>query len=86
MQGISIALHERLTWDRRTGIPLNAGYHGAKIITHVDAPLIEVGFVESNDDHGPFERPSARYPSFPLSLPLLTLFTTRQALVCIPCQ
>ena len=54
LQGISIALHERLTWDRNTGIPLNAGYHGAKIITHADAPEIEVGFIETMDAYGPF--------------------------------
>jgi CO/xanthine dehydrogenase Mo-binding subunit len=54
LQGISIALHERLIWDRKSGIPLNAGYHGAKIITHMDAPAVEVEFIEPQDPYGPF--------------------------------
>jgi len=54
LQGLSIALHEQLTWDRLTGVPLNAGYHGAKIITHEDAPQIEVEFIEPAEPNGPF--------------------------------
>ena len=54
LQGISIAFHERLIWDQRTGVPLNAGYHGAKIITHVDAPNIDVVFIEPEEKYGPF--------------------------------
>jgi putative selenate reductase molybdopterin-binding subunit len=52
--GIGMALHEELLYDRRSGIPLNAGYYGAKILTHRDAPEIEVLFIESDDGLGPF--------------------------------
>lgn len=54
LMGLSIALHEELTWDPRTGVPLNAGYYGAKVVTHRDAPTIEVEFIEPEDAYGPF--------------------------------
>ncbi len=38
IQGIGMALHEDLVYDRRTGQPLTAGYYGARIATHLDAP------------------------------------------------
>ena len=38
IQGIGMALHEDLLYDRRTGQPLTAGYYGARIPTHRDAP------------------------------------------------
>lgn len=54
IQGIGMALHEELLYDRLTGIPLNPGYYGAKVMTHQDAPDIEVHFVHTEDAHGPF--------------------------------
>ena len=53
-QGIGMALHEELVYDRRHGVPLNAGYYGARVATHLDAPPIDVIFVETEDAYGPF--------------------------------
>ena len=52
--GIGMALHENLVYDRRSGNPLSAGYYGARVATHRDAPDIEVMFIESDDGLGPF--------------------------------
>jgi CO/xanthine dehydrogenase Mo-binding subunit/aerobic-type carbon monoxide dehydrogenase small subunit (CoxS/CutS family) len=52
--GIGMALHEDLLYDRRSGTALNAGYYGAKILTHRDAPEIDVIFIESDDGYGPY--------------------------------
>jgi CO/xanthine dehydrogenase Mo-binding subunit/aerobic-type carbon monoxide dehydrogenase small subunit (CoxS/CutS family) len=54
LMGVGMALHEQLLYDRRSGIPLNAGYYGARVLTHRDAPDIEVMFIESDDGLGPF--------------------------------
>jgi len=54
IQGIGMALHEDLVYDRRSGQPLTAGYYGARIATHLDAPDIEVIFIESDDGYGPY--------------------------------
>jgi xanthine dehydrogenase YagR molybdenum-binding subunit len=54
IQGIGQALHEDLVYDRRSGQPLTAGYYGARIATHLDAPEIEVTFIESDDGYGPY--------------------------------
>jgi putative selenate reductase molybdopterin-binding subunit len=54
IMGIGMALHEDLVYDRRSGNPLSAGYYGARVATHRDAPDIEVIFVESDDGLGPF--------------------------------
>ena len=54
IQGISMALHEDLIYDRRNGQPLTAGYYGDRVATHRDAPEIEVIFVESDDGYGPY--------------------------------
>jgi xanthine dehydrogenase YagR molybdenum-binding subunit len=54
LMGIGMALHEDLLYDGRSGVPLNAGYYGARILTHRDAPEIDVLFIESNDGYGPF--------------------------------
>jgi CO/xanthine dehydrogenase Mo-binding subunit len=54
IQGIGMALHEDLVYDRRTGQPLTAGYYGARIATHLDAPEVEVDFIESDDGYGPY--------------------------------
>jgi xanthine dehydrogenase YagR molybdenum-binding subunit len=53
-QGIGMALHEDLLYDRRTGQPLTSGFYGTRIMTHLDAPDIEVIFIESDDGYGPF--------------------------------
>jgi xanthine dehydrogenase YagR molybdenum-binding subunit len=52
--GIGMALHENLVYDRRSGRPLSAGYYGARVATHRDAPEIEIIFIESDDGLGPF--------------------------------
>jgi CO/xanthine dehydrogenase Mo-binding subunit/aerobic-type carbon monoxide dehydrogenase small subunit (CoxS/CutS family) len=52
--GIGMALHENLLYDRRTGTALTAGYYGARVPTHRDAPEIDVLFIESDDGLGPF--------------------------------
>jgi CO/xanthine dehydrogenase Mo-binding subunit len=54
VQGIGMALREELIWDRNTGIPVNGHYHGAKILTHPEAPEVEVIFVDSGEPYGPF--------------------------------
>ena len=52
--GIGMALHEELIYDRLTGIPVNPGYYGARVMTHLDAPEIEVRFIEPDDAYGPY--------------------------------
>ena len=52
--GIGMALHEELVYDRATGVPVNPGYYGAKVMTHLDAPEIEVHFIEPDDAFGPY--------------------------------
>ena len=52
--GIGMALHEQLLYDKRSGLPLTAGYYHARVMTHLDAPEIEVLFIESEDAYGPF--------------------------------
>ena len=52
--GIGMALHEELHYDPRTGTPLNAGYYGARVMTHQDAPEVDVLFVETEDAFGPY--------------------------------
>ena len=54
IQGIGMALHEELLFDKRSGVSVNSGYYGARIMTHQDAPEIEVIFVETDDPYGPF--------------------------------
>ena len=53
-QGIGQALHEDLLYDAQSGHPLTAGYYGARHLTHLDAPQIEVSFIENDDGYGPF--------------------------------
>lgn len=60
--GIGMALNEELLYDRRTGRPLNAGYYGARVLTHLDAPEIEVIFVETDDPYGPYGAKSVGEP------------------------
>jgi CO/xanthine dehydrogenase Mo-binding subunit len=52
--GIGMALHEELLYDRASGVPLNAGYYGARVMTHRDTPEIDVLFVETEDAYGPY--------------------------------
>jgi xanthine dehydrogenase YagR molybdenum-binding subunit len=54
IQGIGQALHEDLLYDPRNGQPLTAGYYGARHVTHLDVPEIEVTFIETDDGYGPF--------------------------------
>jgi len=54
IQGIGQALREDLLYDRRSGQPLTAGYYGARHLTHLDVPEIEVTFIEVDDGYGPF--------------------------------
>ncbi len=52
--GIGMALHEELLYDSRSGQALTAGFYGHRVSTHMDAPEIEVMFIESDDGYGPF--------------------------------
>ena len=52
--GIGMALHEELIYDRITGAPVNPGYYGAKVMTHLDTPEVEVRFIEPDDAFGPY--------------------------------
>jgi len=54
LMGIGMALHEDLVYDARSGTALNAGYYGDRVLTHRDAPQIDVIFIESDDGYGPF--------------------------------
>ena len=54
IQGIGQALHEDLLYDSRNGQPLTAGFYGARHMTHLDAPVIETTFIETDDGYGPF--------------------------------
>lgn len=54
IQGLGMALHEELLYDQNTGIPLNPGFYGAHLMTHLDAPEIEVRFVQTEDPYGPY--------------------------------
>jgi putative selenate reductase molybdopterin-binding subunit len=54
IMGIGMALHEELRYDPASGQPLTAGYYGHRVLTHRDAPDIEVIFVESDDGYGPY--------------------------------
>ena len=54
LQGVGQALHEDLRYDPLNGHPLNAGYYGARHVTHMDVPEIEVTFIETDDGYGPY--------------------------------
>jgi xanthine dehydrogenase YagR molybdenum-binding subunit len=54
IQGIGQAFHEDLLYDSRNGHPLTAGYYGARHVTHLDVPDIEVTFIETDDGYGPY--------------------------------
>ena len=64
--GLGMALHEQLLYDRRSGVPLNAGYYGARVATHLDAPDVDVLFVETDDGYGPWgAKPVGEPPIIP---------------------
>lgn len=52
--GIGMALHEELLYDQATGKPLTPGFYGARVMTHLDTPEVEVHFIEPADEYGPF--------------------------------
>ena len=54
LMGVGQALHEDLLYDPRNGHPLTAGYYGARHLTHMDVPEIEVTFIETDDGFGPY--------------------------------
>jgi xanthine dehydrogenase molybdenum-binding subunit len=54
IMGIGMALHEELLYDQMTGIPVNPGYYGARVMTHLDSPDIEVHYIETEDAYGPY--------------------------------
>ena len=54
IMGIGMALHEELLYDKASGNALTAGYYGHRVLTHRDAPEIEVIFLESDDGYGPW--------------------------------
>ena len=65
--GIGMALHEELLYDRATGIPVNPGYYGARVMTHLDTPEIEVHFIEPEDAYGPYgAKPVGEPPMIPV--------------------
>jgi len=65
--GLGMALHEELLYDRATGIPVNPGYYGARVMTHLDTPEIEVHFVEPPDAYGPYgAKPIGEPPVIPV--------------------
>lgn len=54
VQGIGMALTEELLIDRPTAIPISPNYRDAKVPTHLEAPEVEVIFIEPYDPYGPF--------------------------------
>jgi xanthine dehydrogenase YagR molybdenum-binding subunit len=54
LMGIGMALHEDLLYDTHTGAPLTAGYYWDRVLTHRDAPKVEVVFIETDDGYGPY--------------------------------
>ncbi len=54
VQGIGMAFTEELIIDRVTATPINPNYRDAKVPTHLEAPEIEVIFVENADPYGTF--------------------------------
>jgi xanthine dehydrogenase molybdenum-binding subunit len=54
MQGIGMALTEELLIDPLTATPINPNYRDAKVPTHLEAPEVEVIFIENSDPYGVF--------------------------------
>jgi CO/xanthine dehydrogenase Mo-binding subunit len=54
VQGIGMAFTEELITDKLTATPVNPNYRDAKVPTHLEAPNVEVIFIEHADPFGPF--------------------------------
>jgi len=54
VQGIGMAFSEELITDKVTARPINPNYRDAKVPTHLEAPNVEVIFIEHYDPYGPF--------------------------------
>ena len=54
MQGIGMVLTEELLIDPLTATPINPNYRDAKVPTHLEAPEVEVIFIENHDPYGVF--------------------------------
>ena len=54
VQGIGMAFSEELIIDKLTATPINPNYRDAKVPTHLEAPNVEVIFIEHYDPYGPF--------------------------------
>ena len=54
VQGIGMAFSEELLIDSFTAIPINPNYRDAKVPTHLEAPEIEVIFIQHPDPYGTF--------------------------------
>jgi CO/xanthine dehydrogenase Mo-binding subunit len=54
VQGIGMAFSEELITDKVTATPINPNYRDAKVPTHLEAPNVEVIFIEHYDPYGPF--------------------------------
>ena len=52
--GVGMALHEDMIYDQRTGRPVVTGYYFDRVVTHLDAPDVEVEFIEADDGYGPY--------------------------------
>jgi xanthine dehydrogenase molybdenum-binding subunit len=52
--GLGMAMTEELLYDSNTGIALNPSFYGARLLTHLEAPTVDVAFVDNPDPHGPF--------------------------------
>jgi CO/xanthine dehydrogenase Mo-binding subunit len=54
VMGVGMALHENLIYDARSGQPLSAGFYYDRIPTHMDAPAVDVTFVQNDDGYGAY--------------------------------
>jgi CO/xanthine dehydrogenase Mo-binding subunit len=54
VQGIGMAFSEELIIDKVTATPINPNYRDAKVPTHLEAPEVEVIFIENYDPYGVF--------------------------------
>ena len=54
LQGLGYALGEGLTFDKKTGKPLNANFLDYKIFNFEDSPQVSLIRIESHEPNGPF--------------------------------
>ena len=54
VMGVGMALHENLVYDAKSGQPLTAGFYYDRIPTHLDAPPVEVSFIQNDDGYGAY--------------------------------